>query len=74
LEILCALDFAALTLAALLLASAAPSFAASASYTYDALGRMVQVTYPDTGTTIVYNYDAAGNRTAKTITCGTAGC
>jgi YD repeat-containing protein len=43
------------------------AFAASggASYTYDTLGRLIQVTY-DNGTTITYTYDAAGNRTLKT--------
>jgi YD repeat-containing protein len=53
------------------LASAA--LASSATYTYDALGRVTQVTY-DSGTTIVYTYDPATNRTTQTITCGSLGC
>ena len=36
-------------------------------YTYDALGRVATALY-DTGTCIVYSYDANGNRTAQTIT------
>jgi YD repeat-containing protein len=39
----------------------------TATYTYDPLGRLVQVTY-DTGTTIVYTYDAAGNLTNVVVT------
>ncbi len=41
--------------------------AQSAMYTYDALNRLTSVAYPN-GTTIVYTYDAAGNRTTKTVT------
>lgn len=39
----------------------------SATYTYDDLGRLVQIDYSD-GTSIVYTYDAAGNRLSETIT------
>ena len=44
---------------------AGPVLAASgsASYTYDALGRIKVVTY-DNSTTITYGYDAADNRTS----------
>ena len=42
-------------------------------YTYDVLARLSQVTYSN-GTTIVYNYDAAGNRTSVVTTCGEDGC
>lgn len=35
------------------------------SYTYDALGRVATVTYPN-GTTTTYTYDAADNRTQRT--------
>ncbi len=38
----------------------------SVSYTYDPLGRLVQVTY-DNGSSIVYTYDAAGNRTSVVV-------
>jgi YVTN family beta-propeller protein len=54
---------------------AGPVLAASgsASYTYDALGRIKVVTY-DNSTTITYGYDAADNRTSLAITCGGTGC
>lgn len=40
--------------------------AATISYQYDALNRMVQVAYSD-GRTIAYTYDPAGNRTRKSV-------
>lgn len=43
----------------------------TATYVYDALGRLIRVTYSD-GTIIVYNYDAAGNRTQVVRTDGSA--
>ncbi|MEL7312626.1 MAG: Ig-like domain-containing protein [Pseudomonadota bacterium] len=49
------------------------SFAAeSVSYEYDALGRLEKVTRDDGTNTIeiVYEYDAAGNRTARTVGSG----
>lgn len=44
------------------LAIARHAHADTATYTYDALGRVVGVTYSD-GSSIAYTYDAAGNRT-----------
>ena len=41
--------------------------AATISYQYDALSRLVQVAYSD-GRTIAYTYDLAGNRTRKSVT------
>jgi YD repeat-containing protein len=61
--------------AALSLAALAPLSAAHAesttSYQYDALGRLLSVTYSN-GSVITYSYDAAGNRTQVTRTAGTA--
>jgi YD repeat-containing protein len=45
----------------------------SAAYSYDALGRLIAVTYAN-GTTTTYSYDGAGNRTQVTVTCGGGGC
>lgn len=42
--------------------TARSAFAEDVVYTYDALGRIATVTYPN-GATITYSYDAAGNRT-----------
>lgn len=54
-----------LALATLLLTVSAPAPAqTNFGYTYDALGRVKIVTYPD-GSTVAYDYDAAGNRTQK---------
>lgn len=41
----------------------APVHAADTTYTYDVLGRVTRVDYPN-GSSTVYTYDAAGNRTA----------
>ena len=38
--------------------------AGTETYTYDVLGRLTQVTYPN-GTYMQYSYDMAGNRTAS---------
>ena len=47
-------------------------FAASVQYTYDSLNRLIRVEY-DNGAFIEYEYDAAGNRTAKVVSA-VAGC
>lgn len=52
------------------LATSSPIWAGAANYTYDTLGRITQVVYADgsTTTTITYQYDATGNRTAVVTT------
>jgi YD repeat-containing protein len=46
---------------------AGPAWAETITYTYDPLGRVTKVAY-DNGASIVYNYDAAGNRTSVVTT------
>ena len=41
-----------------------------ANYTYDELGRLKTVTYSN-GVSVVYEYDAAGNRTRQEVTGST---
>jgi YD repeat-containing protein len=62
--------FLALAVAALLAASNSRAQSVSVTYGYDALGRVVSVTY-SSGATVTYAYDAAGNRTQVS---GVAGC
>ncbi|MDV6333265.1 RHS repeat domain-containing protein [Asticcacaulis sp. 201] len=56
-----------LALASVLVGS--PALAGDTTYKYDALGRVIEVNYPD-GTKITYQYDAAGNRTQVVKTPG----
>ena len=65
--------FVLLTLVLLLMGAVIPSHASGITYTYDALGRVITLTY-DNGTQITYAYDAAGNRTTQGVVCGTGGC
>jgi len=55
------------------LATSALAASDSATYIYDALGRVTQVTFTN-GTTTVYTYDSAGNRTNVVTTCSGSGC
>jgi YD repeat-containing protein len=56
-------------LAALLMAAASVALAATVTYTYDALDRVVRAAYAD-GTVITYSYDAAGNILARSVGAG----
>lgn len=49
----------------------AAAFAATASYTYDNLGRLTKIVY-SSGVVITYSYDAAGNRTTYVVTGATS--
>ncbi len=51
------------TLLALAAGATEVVLAGNDTYTYDALGRLLTVTYAD-GSSITYTYDAVGNRTA----------
>lgn len=53
----------------LLTAGSAYAATGSAAYTYDALGRLTQISY-DNGTTITFTYDAVGNRNSRVTTLG----
>jgi YD repeat-containing protein len=55
-----------ITVLALLLLGSGNSPAGTVGYQYDALHRLTQVAYAN-GTVIGYVYDAAGNRTRKTV-------
>ena len=46
--------------------ASATLLADTTSYTYDAAGRLTQVTYPN-GKTITYTYDAAGNLLSRQV-------
>lgn len=48
--------------AAGLMLVALPAHAGTTTCQYDALGRIIEVDYPD-GSVVQYTYDAAGNRT-----------
>ena len=50
-----------------LLLLAALAFAARVNYTYDDAGRLARVDY-DSGASIVYVYDNAGNLLSRTVT------
>lgn len=55
--------------ATILALSGTAALAGDTTYKYDALGRVIEVNYPD-GTKITYAYDAAGNRTQVVKTPG----
>jgi len=53
--------------AAMLIISLPAQSVPSVTYTYDQSGRLKTATYKN-GTTIIYSYDKAGNRTAVVVT------
>jgi YD repeat-containing protein len=55
---------------ALILLTDIPIAAQSIGYSYDVLNRLTQIVYAD-GATVLYTYDAAGNRLTKTVTVAT---
>jgi len=48
---------------------ASPAFAGTTTYKYNALGRVIEVDYPD-GSKVFYSYDTAGDRTSTTRQAG----
>ena len=61
------------TLLAMISAIAIASAAETLFYSYDSMGRLIQVTYVD-GTVVQYSYDKMGNRLQKTAVIGSASC
>jgi YD repeat-containing protein len=59
----------ALAVLAVAVLCAASSAAQAQQYTYDSVGRVLTVTYPN-GATISYTYDRAGNRVTETTAVG----
>ena len=53
---------------ALTLVTIIPSFADTINYVYDSLNRLIRVENTSNGSIVEYLYDAAGNRTQRTVT------
>lgn len=45
----------------------------TATYTYDNLGRIKTITFPN-GTVVTYNYDSVGNFTSIVTSCPSGTC
>lgn len=58
------------TIALALVGASAVASAGSITYTYDPLGRLTKAVFNNgsSTTTVIYNYDAAGNRTSVSTT------
>ena len=61
----------AITLLALIVGTTADAASASASYTYDPVGRAATALYDD-GVCVAYTYDANGNRSSQTNSVASA--
>src|SRR4051794_31994421 len=61
---------ACILLSLTLACAASAGNAGTVGYSYDALGRLTGVTYPD-GKQVTYGYDHAGNRTLSSVACPT---